>query len=71
VCGVVVIHKCWRGHAFHRRVSTIRLGTRTENRVPLIRDFVALAQLDDLVFGAWLVFADDAYVNAFVAEKIT
>ena len=34
------------------QLGTIRLGTRTENRVPLIRDFVSLAGLDDLVFGA-------------------
>ncbi|MDQ6854485.1 MAG: inositol-3-phosphate synthase [Actinomycetota bacterium] len=46
------------------QLGTIRLGTRTENRVPLIRDFVPLAQLDDLVFGAWDVFPDDAYVSA-------
>jgi myo-inositol-1-phosphate synthase len=46
------------------QLGTIRLGTRTENRVPLIRDFVSLAQLDDLVFGAWDVFPDDAYVAA-------
>jgi myo-inositol-1-phosphate synthase len=46
------------------QLGTIRLGTRTENRVPLIRDFVSLAQLDDLVFGAWDVFPDDAYVSA-------
>ena len=46
------------------QLGTIRLGTRTENRVPLIRDFVSLAELDDLVFGAWDVFPDDAYVSA-------
>src|SRR5258708_16507260 len=46
------------------QLGTIRLGTRTENRVPLIRDFVSLAHLDDLVFGAWDVFPDDAYVSA-------
>jgi myo-inositol-1-phosphate synthase len=44
------------------QLGTIRLGTRTENRVPLIRDFVSLAQLDDLVFCAWDVFPDDAWV---------
>src|SRR5215207_7573186 len=46
------------------QLGTIRLGTRTEHRVPPIRDFVPLAQLDHLVFGAWDVFPDDAYVSA-------
>jgi myo-inositol-1-phosphate synthase len=46
------------------QLGTIRLGTRTEKRVPLIRDFVPLAGLDDVVFGAWDVFPDDAYVAA-------
>ena len=35
------------------QMGTIRLGKRTEDRVPLIRDFVPLAGLDQLVFGAW------------------
>ena len=46
------------------QLGTIRLGTRTEHRVPLIHDFVPLAQLDDLVFGRWDPFPDDAYVAA-------
>lgn len=42
------------------QMATIRLGKRTDNRSPLIRDFVPLASLDDLVFGAWDPIADDA-----------
>jgi myo-inositol-1-phosphate synthase len=42
----------------------IRLGKRTEARSPLIRDLVPLAGLDQLVFGAWDPFPDDAYVAA-------
>ncbi len=45
-------------------MDTIRLGRRTESRRPLIRDFVPLASLDDIVFGAWDPFPDDAYVAA-------
>jgi myo-inositol-1-phosphate synthase len=45
-------------------MDTIRLGKRTDDRSPLIRDFVPLASLDDLVFGAWDPFPDDAYVAA-------
>jgi myo-inositol-1-phosphate synthase len=46
------------------QMGTIRLGKRTEERAPLIRDFVPLAALDDIVFGAWDPFPDDAYVSA-------
>ncbi|MGH7664727.1 MAG: inositol-3-phosphate synthase [Gemmatimonadaceae bacterium] len=46
------------------QMATIRLGKRTENRSPLIREFVPLASLDDLVFGGWDPIADDAYAAA-------
>lgn len=45
-------------------MGTIRLGKRTENRVPRIRDFVPLARLEDLVFVAWDIFPDNAYEAA-------
>tara|TARA_Y100001934_G_scaffold270585_1_gene355727 strand:- start:237 stop:1550 length:1314 start_codon:yes stop_codon:yes gene_type:complete len=56
------------------QMGTIRLGKRTEGRSPLIKDFVPLAGLDDLVFGGWDVFPDDAYeaaAHAGVLEKDT
>ncbi|MDX1623981.1 MAG: inositol-3-phosphate synthase, partial [Gemmatimonadota bacterium] len=46
------------------QMGTIRLGGRPEKRVPAIKDFVPLADLDQLVFGAWDVFPDDAYESA-------
>jgi myo-inositol-1-phosphate synthase len=46
------------------QMGTIRLGKRTENRVPKIHDFVPLAGLADLVFGAWDPIPDDAYAAA-------
>ena len=54
------------------QMGTIRLGKRTDNRVPAIKDFVPLAGLDDLVFGAWDIFPDSAYdaaMHAGVLEK--
>ena len=54
------------------QMGTIRLGKRTDNRSPLIKDFVPLAQLDDIVFGAWDIFYDSAYdaaMNAGVLDK--
>ncbi len=46
------------------QMATIRLGKRTEQRAPLIKEFVPLASLDDLVFGAWDPFPDDALTAA-------
>ena len=46
------------------QMGTIRLGKRTEDRSPLIKDFVPLAALEDIVWGAWDVYPDDAYVAA-------
>ena len=54
------------------QMSTVRLGKRTENRSPLIKEFVPLADLNDLVFGAWDIFEDTAYqaaMHAGVLEK--
>jgi len=49
------------------QMATIRLGKRTEKRAPLIKDFVPLAVLDDLVFAAWDPIPDDAYTAAVKA----
>ncbi|MBK5187154.1 MAG: inositol-3-phosphate synthase [Gemmatimonadaceae bacterium] len=46
------------------QMATIRLGKRTEQRSPLIKDFVPLAGLDDIVFGAWDPIPDDALTAA-------
>lgn len=46
------------------QMGTIRLGKRTDNRAPMIKDFVSLARLEDLVFGAWDPIEDDAYESA-------
>ena len=43
------------------QMGTIRLGKRTEGRAPLIKEFVPLADLNDLVFGAWDPVPDNAY----------
>jgi myo-inositol-1-phosphate synthase len=48
------------------QMNTIRLGKRTDERTPLIKDFVPLADLDDIVFGAWDPISDDAYESARV-----
>jgi myo-inositol-1-phosphate synthase len=49
------------------QMGTIRLGRRTENRTPMIKDFVPLAGLDDLVFAGWDLFKDNSYDAAVKA----
>src|SRR5918995_7330532 len=49
------------------QLGTIRLGKRTENRVPKIKEFVPLAGMEDLVFGGWDAFPDDAHDAATLA----
>ena len=51
-------------------MGTVRLGKRTEGRSPLIKDFVPLAGLDDLVFGAWDIFEDNGFEAATTAGVI-
>src|SRR5690348_9698107 len=46
------------------QIGTIRLGRRTEARVPKIKDFIKLADLNDVVFGGWDPFPDNAYEAA-------
>jgi myo-inositol-1-phosphate synthase len=49
------------------QMGTVRLGKRTDGRSPLIKDFVPLASLDDIVFGGWDIFEDNAYEAAKTA----
>ena len=46
------------------QMGTIRLGKRTDGKTPAIRDYVSIAGLDDVVFGGWDIFTDDAYTAA-------
>lgn len=53
------------------QMGTIRLGKRTENRVPMIKDFVSLANLEDIVFGGWDIYKDNAYEAAKTAGVLS
>ena len=46
------------------QMGTIRLGKRTDGRSPKIKEFVPLANLNDLVFTGWDIFEDDMYSAA-------
>ena len=54
------------------QMGTIRLGKRTEKRNPKIKDFIPLADIQDMVFGGWDIYSDNVYeaaVNAAVLDK--
>jgi len=46
------------------QMGTVRLGKRTDNRSPLIKDLVPIADLSDIVFGGWDIYHDSAYEAA-------
>ena len=52
------------------QMGTVRLGKRNEGRFPLIKDFLPLASLDDLVFGAWDIFEENGFEAAKTAGVI-
>lgn len=52
------------------QMATIRLGKRTDARTPRIKEFVPLAGLDDLVFGGWDIYEDNAYEAAVEAKVL-
>ena len=46
------------------QMGTIRLGKRTDNNTPAIKDYISLATLADIEFGGWDIFLDNAYEAA-------
>ena len=65
MAGVHAVRKGWGAPVGSlTQLGTVRLGKRTDNNTPAIKDFVPLAGLDDLVFGGWDIFEDNAYAAA-------
>ncbi|RNI30902.1 inositol-3-phosphate synthase, partial [Rufibacter immobilis] len=52
------------------QMGRIRLGKRTDGRFPLIREFVPLASLEDIVFGGWDVYSDNVFEAASKARVL-
>jgi myo-inositol-1-phosphate synthase len=51
-------------------MGRIRLGKRTEKKHPLIKHFVPLADLEDIVFGGWDIFEEDLHESALKAAVL-
>ena len=68
IAGVEAVRRGW-GEPIGSltQMGTVRLGKRTDNRCPRIKDFVPLAALEDLVFGGWDIFPDNVYQAAVQA----
>src|ERR1700761_8138589 len=52
------------------QMGSIRLGKRNEHRFPKIKEFVPLADLNDIVFGGWDVYTDNVYESAVNAKVL-
>src|SRR5579883_3398262 len=52
------------------QLGTIRIGKRTEKRAPKISEFVPLASLDQIEFGGWDIFPDNAWEAADHAKVL-
>ena len=68
IAGVLAIRKGMeKPIGSYSQLGTIRLGKRTENRNPLVKEFADLATLDSLVFGGWDIFEENAMEAALNA----
>ncbi|MEJ2613626.1 MAG: inositol-3-phosphate synthase [Ignavibacteriaceae bacterium] len=52
------------------QLATIRLGNRAENNFPLIKEFISIADLNDLVFGGWDIRDENCYESASYAKVL-
>jgi len=73
IAGVIAIRKgLSKPFGSLTQMNHIRLGRRDANRNPLIKELIPLVELDNLYFGSWDIFEDNAYdsaLNAGVLEK--
>ncbi len=52
------------------QMGTIRLGKRTDNKSPLLKEFVPIADINDIVFTGWDIFEDNVYESAAHAKVL-
>ncbi|MDB5210776.1 MAG: inositol-3-phosphate synthase [Sediminibacterium sp.] len=71
IAGVIAVNKGFsQPIGALTQMGSIRLGKRTENRYPLIKDFVPLAELNNIAFGGWDVYSDNVYEAAMNAKVL-
>ena len=70
VCGVIACNKgLSKPIGSMTQMGSIRLGKRSENRSPLIKDFVPVADMKNLVFGGWDI-ADENLYETSIRSKV-
>lgn len=52
------------------QMGNIRIGKRTENKNPKIKEFVPLADLNDIAFGGWDIYEDNVFEAASNAKVL-
>ncbi|MBK8517365.1 MAG: inositol-3-phosphate synthase [Saprospiraceae bacterium] len=52
------------------QMGRMRIGKRTENNQPFIKDVIALQPLKNVVFGGWDIFEDNVYESAIHAKVL-
>ncbi|MGH9482553.1 MAG: inositol-3-phosphate synthase, partial [Terriglobales bacterium] len=71
IAGVEAVRRGWaKPIGSLTQMATIRLGKRTDKRSPLIKEFLPLAGLNDLVFGGWDIYQDDCFQAASKARVL-
>ena len=71
ICGVIACNKgLAKPIGSMTQMGSIRLGKRTENRSPIIKDFAPLADLNNLVFGGWDIADENVYEICIRSEVL-
>jgi len=71
ICGVIACNKgLAKPIGSMSQMGSIRLGKRTEDRSPIIKDFAPLANLNNLVFGGWDIANENVYEISIRSEVL-
>ena len=70
VCGVIACNKgLSKPIGSMTQMGSIRLGKRSEKRSPIIKDFVPVTKMENLVFGGWDI-ADENLYETSIRSKV-
>ena len=73
ICGVIACNKgISKPIGSMTQMGSIRLGKRSEDRSPIVKDFVPIADMENLVFGGWDINDENVYeiaIRSAVLEK--
>ena len=71
ICGVIACNKgLSKPIGSMTQMGSIRLGKRTEDRSPIIKDFVSVCDMKNLVFGGWDINDENVYEICIRSEVL-